>query len=314
MGDDIPNGLIERENRLRWALLLRSWGHIPMPLYARTKKPIFDNWTNFPMPSEPMLRQWIVRDGLNYGILCGKRSANLCVVDFDNIEAYETWKQKRAWRGASLSTLTVASRRGVHLYLTLDDDALPERKLFLSEGAQHLGEVLTTRQFVVGPGSIHPEGAVYTVLEPSCAAHRFESLEELELPIKRTAPCPPAAAAKLDASVLSYGPNIARVAGVIAWFAGAQEGQRNESLFWSACRLFDDGMGNAEVENVLLPVALGLGLEERESLATIRSAERSERRAVATMPAAASLGSTSRRRTLTPKERGERMRSRRGKR
>lgn len=308
MSDDIPNDVPERENRLRWALLLRSWGHIPIPLAARTKKPIVDNWPAFPMPSELMLKQWILGEGKNYGILCGKRSANLCVVDFDDLAAWENWKRSRAWQGAWRSTLTVKSRRGVHLYLTLNADALPERKLFLSDGEQQLGEVLTTGQFVVGPGSIHPEGAVYSVLEPAYAVHRVESIGELELPLKRTA-------TRTQASIETYStaPNMARIAGVIAWMAGAQEGARNESLFWSACRLFDDGMGRAEVESSLLPVALGLGLEENESLATIRSAERSERRAVG-LPAAHGSGSSSRRRALTPKERGALMRSRRGKR
>jgi hypothetical protein len=68
------------------------------------------------------------------------------------------------------------------------------------------------------------------------------------------------------------------IAAVVRVLAQAAEGERNNRLLWSACRLFDHGLPLADVEAQLVPVALGIGLDERETAATIRSAEKQERR------------------------------------
>jgi len=285
VNNDTCNTLEAREQRLRWALLLRSWGHIPTPLrlpHERrnsdetnvTKKPLFGAWPECSMPSEPMLRQWIVNEGRNYGVLCGERSARLCVIDFDNLEAWEEWRSEAP--AEAKETLTIASARGVHLYVTIN--ALPAHKLKMAQGS---GDVLTTGAYVVGPGSIHPTGATYCVTN-DYAIRRIESLDEMRLPIeKKPAPQSPAHQYTPRGNVdLSR----ARIDGVVAAFAEAVEGSRNALLLWSACRCFDEGMSSGDVIAILLPVSLKLGLSESESLATIASAERQERRASSPPP------------------------------
>ena len=293
MYDDNANGREVREQRLRWALLLRSWGHIPLPLAPQTKRPIVDNWPAFPMPTEAMLRSWILERGLNYGVLCGERSNNLVIVDFDNIEAYRAW-----CRNAPLiETLTVESARGVHLYVSLDE--LPAHK---AKMAQNAGDILTTGAFIVAPYSIHPSGALYRVRRPEHAIRRFESLDVLELPLERKISQKTYAPRGREDVALGGAPSMARIAGVVAAFASAVEGTRNAMLLWSACRCFDEGMSAAEVEETLIPVALSLGLLEREALATIASAEKQERRS----PAAHALRPS--RRRLSPRERQQQRR------
>jgi hypothetical protein len=66
--------------------------------------------------------------------------------------------------------------------------------------------------------------------------------------------------------------------GIARVLADAVEGERNNRLFWAACRMFDRGSPEAVVEVQLLPLALQAGLGERESLATIRSAAKQQRR------------------------------------
>ena len=309
MNNDTCNTLEAREQRLRWALLLRSWGHIPTPLrlpHERmnsdetnvTKKPKFAAWPDFPMPSEPMLRQWIVNEGRNYGVLCGERSARLCVIDFDNLEAWEEWSLTAP--AEAKETLTIASARGVHLYVTINE--LPAHKLKMSQGR---GDVLATGAYVVGPGSIHPSGATYRVTN-DYAIRRIESLDEMRLPIEqKPAPQSPAHQYIPRGDVaLGGAPSMARIAGVVAAFAEAVEGSRNALLLWSACRCFDEGMSSGDVIATLLPVSLALGLSASESLATIASAERQERRA-SSPPAQRGASPRSR---LSPRERQQQRR------
>lgn len=59
-----------------------------------------------------------------------------------------------------------------------------------------------------------------------------------------------------------------------AWVAGRSEGERNQGLFWAACRLAENGTPSADTYAVLGSAAEQVGLTSREVSATIRSAYR----------------------------------------
>lgn len=59
-----------------------------------------------------------------------------------------------------------------------------------------------------------------------------------------------------------------------AWLAGRGEGERNQSLFWAACRLAESGTPSTEALDALGPAATLAGLSEREITSTVRSAYR----------------------------------------
>jgi hypothetical protein len=63
------------------------------------------------------------------------------------------------------------------------------------------------------------------------------------------------------------------VDGILRRLAAAREGERNGVLFWSACRLDERGMRQAEIEALLLPTAIGIGLSDIEARRTITSAQ-----------------------------------------
>lgn len=69
-----------------------------------------------------------------------------------------------------------------------------------------------------------------------------------------------------------------------AWVADLQEGERNQGLFWAACRLVEHGTPPADAHAALAPAAEHAGLGTREVSATIRSAYRT------TQPAPRSAG------------------------
>jgi hypothetical protein len=63
------------------------------------------------------------------------------------------------------------------------------------------------------------------------------------------------------------------VAGIVRRVAEAREGERNDMLFWAACRLLERGLRPREVEALLLPTALSIGLPDVEARRTITSAQ-----------------------------------------
>jgi len=66
-----------------------------------------------------------------------------------------------------------------------------------------------------------------------------------------------------------------RLAGLVRTVKAAQPGQRNDVLYWAACRAAElDGADRAAVTRALVAAALTAGLDEREARRTIASAMR----------------------------------------
>jgi hypothetical protein len=66
-----------------------------------------------------------------------------------------------------------------------------------------------------------------------------------------------------------------RLAGLVRTVEAAQPGQRNDVLYWAACRAAElDGADRAAVTRALVAAALTAGLDEREARRAIASAMR----------------------------------------
>ena len=65
-----------------------------------------------------------------------------------------------------------------------------------------------------------------------------------------------------------------RVSRLQNWLSGAQEGNRNASLFWAACRMVELGAGENDTLAAFADIAERMGLDDREIRSTIRSAHR----------------------------------------
>jgi hypothetical protein len=63
------------------------------------------------------------------------------------------------------------------------------------------------------------------------------------------------------------------IAGIVRRVAEAREGERNSLLFWAACRLLERGLHLRDVEALLLPTAINIGLSDFEARRTITSAQ-----------------------------------------
>jgi len=131
--------------------LYKKLGVCLIPVVPHSKKPLVE-WkeyqTRLPTPEE--LSEWFEYTGNNVGVLTGRISQNLTVLDLDNKELLnEPILSKLAGE-----TLCVHTKRGYHIYLrSLEPCGNFHRPYGLdvrSEGA-----------YVVGAGSIHPDGFQY---------------------------------------------------------------------------------------------------------------------------------------------------------
>ncbi|AEM88422.1 bifunctional DNA primase/polymerase [Streptomyces violaceusniger] len=75
----------------------------------------------------------------------------------------------------------------------------------------------------------------------------------------------------------SPGPHPAALEGLVRFVRASREGQRNDRLFWAACRAYETGAG-PELAPALIEAALDTGLAPREARATVASAARSAAR------------------------------------
>lgn len=168
-------------NQLREIVGLRF-----VPILRGQKKPVGQKWSskaNY-FFTDPILLGYLA-EGHNYGILTGM--AGLIVLDVDDVERLDELGIIKNLP----KTLTVKTGRGgLHFYFhcegQVDKIILEHPELKDLEGDPlHLGELQASGQQVVGPGSIHPNGNKYEVVNnvPIATISKDRLLEILE-PLK----------------------------------------------------------------------------------------------------------------------------------
>jgi len=145
----------------------RDWvraGISVIPLWARDKRPALKAWEPYKtrLPTDDELRAWFQGER-NYGVVTGWRG--LVVLDFDDLNQYVTWRAEH-----DIQTFETSTGRGVHLYFFLAE----------SVRAAHLPglDLIAGGGYVLGPGSVHPSGVVYQVINPAPIA-RLTTLAEI---------------------------------------------------------------------------------------------------------------------------------------
>lgn len=209
-----------------------------------------------------------------YAVACGREGQWLIGIDLDRKNGVDGAANlvKLAARHAFTvpDTVTVSTPSGgFHLWLAGRDG------LRVGNSAGRLAPGIDVRGsggFLVGPGSWTPKGIYRLLTRP-------------DMPV---APCPagllalvqkPAERAARPVSRTRPGRVSARVTGLVAAVLGAKAGQRNDALFWAACRMAEAaGTGVISAEEgreLLLSAADRIGLDYSEAAASIDSAFRS---------------------------------------
>ncbi|GHD13287.1 hypothetical protein GCM10010313_37940 [Streptomyces violarus] len=197
---------------------------------------------------------------VSVGACSGPEGWQLLVIDSDRVGAIEDVARARGEQWPA--TMRVWTAKGHHDYLW----AHPSLKLGNGLGAlqgQFDGDVRAGNAYVIGPGALHASGVLYELDDPErppAAAPGWLLNALLAKPLQdaRRTPRTPTV---LDAST--------RVRGLVKFVAASPSGDRNNRLFWAACRAAEDGL---DAEDALREAASCTGLDEREALATIRSA------------------------------------------
>lgn len=150
--------------KLEHAKRFLNAGIAVIPLMHRGKNPESSMtggaWEQYKehLPTEYDLLRWLGSGWQNYGVVMGWD--NLACIDFDNAAQYDLWLQYydqylvRIYE-LTESPYTVRSARGAHVYIRLYGDYINQRRV---------GVDVKVHGYVVGAGSTHPSGAVYTAV------------------------------------------------------------------------------------------------------------------------------------------------------
>lgn len=256
------------------ALAARGW-HI-FPCLPGGKRPAVDRWEQR-ASADPahVAGAWRTRfRGHNVGVACGP--SGLVVLDLDChgtlpedwaglpgvVDGSDVLAQLCEWAGQPWpSTHWVATPSGGwHLYFRAPDGPV------IRNSASLIGPQIDVRAsggYVVGAGSV-VGGSPYRVLDDQPPAPLPGWIARMLTP-QPTPPRPPGPRRT---------PGLpARLAGLVRTVETAPQGQRNDALFWSACRAAELEDADPEaLTSALVSAALTAGLAECEARRTIASA------------------------------------------
>ncbi|MEU6080396.1 bifunctional DNA primase/polymerase [Streptomyces sp. NPDC047108] len=207
-----------------------------------------------------------------YGIACGRAPHHLIGLDLDvryGADGLASLLRLARDHGFAVPrTVTVLTPSGGrHLWLT----GPPGRPVPNSAGRIAPGvDVRGSGGYLVGPGS-YATGGVYRLAPgPVRPAPVPGALLRLLEPQPHRAPARPGPYAVGRPGSGAPGPH---GVALIQFVQDARPGQRNDRLFWAACRAYESGLGE-ELAPGLADAALRTGLTEREARATLASAAR----------------------------------------
>ncbi|MFF5959515.1 bifunctional DNA primase/polymerase [Streptomyces luteogriseus] len=199
------------------------------------------------------------------GACSGPNGVRLLVVDSDRPGAIEDVASARGEQWPA--TMRVLTAKGHHDYLWVPATLKLGNGLGALQG-EFDGDVRAGNAYVIGPGARHASGFRYVVDDPErppvlAPAWLLDALvTRPHFEARRTR--------WRDASHPAAGQASRSARGLVAFVLDSRPGQRNNRLFWAACRAAEDGREDAR--EALLSAAVQAGLDEREAAATIRSA------------------------------------------
>jgi hypothetical protein len=143
--------------------LYRRLGLSIIPLAYKSKKPLV-NWKSYQkrQANAGQLELWFGNDNRpNIGLVCGKVSGNLVVLDFDSETLWTEWLgnwDEDKFGSINKGTPVVKTHRGYQVYLRTRQIVNTQRL----NGIDIQGE----GSYVVAPPSVHPTGKIYEFINP----------------------------------------------------------------------------------------------------------------------------------------------------
>ncbi|MHB8628761.1 MAG: bifunctional DNA primase/polymerase [Aggregatilineales bacterium] len=133
---------------------LYAQGFSIFPLLEKDKKPALSSWKQFQERRATLIELFQWREQFpraNYGVVTGEVSG-IFVIDADDLDIADHWHNRLP------DTKEVSTGRGVHFYLKLPPGVTIANTTHKGDG----WDVRGNGGYVVGEGSVHPSGAIYT--------------------------------------------------------------------------------------------------------------------------------------------------------
>lgn len=214
------------------------------------------------------------RHATGYGIACGRPPHFLIGLDLDQKNDVDgVWELRKlcARKGIAVPrTIIIRTPGGYHAWWTGPADVkVPNRASQLAPGV----DVRGSGGYLVGPGSRGAKG-LYTLASDAndVTVHPIppQLLQLMTADKERTRR---ATASPANAWLMGGGRSLV---GLVRCVLDAAEGQRNNRLFWAACKAFEHaaaGHLDADAaEGALMQAAVEVGLPDKEAEATLKSA------------------------------------------
>lgn len=235
------------------------------------KQPIESGWQKKPLTLKEIMPH--VTSGGNVGLLCGKHSNGLCLLDLDD-HLQDFLEYFPGMKGAPVITRPDAPNRG-KIVLKITGD-IPKNMKPRGASLEFLGN---GNQGVIPP-SFHPSGARYELINAENPPTEYESARlvricEIWADVRTESTIKPNAAAAPVIVDNGRGKPSRQTKDFLEF--GAGEKTRNNRLFAAACDLNGCGYSQGESEMMLLPVWARMGKLEGEAKATIESAYNHQR-------------------------------------
>jgi len=232
-------------------------------LGKKSKRPT-EEWLKY-KKERTNFKEWLewFNQGYNLGIVCGRISNNLVVLDFDHPYLFEIFFEK--WKDLLNETLVVETAKGIHVYLKTEKEINSFHITFKKDNHSVNIDVIGNG-YIIAPFSTHPTGVQYKIISKTL---KIKKVNTSEKQIKENIRNKKNKFAEKGFKLISdIGSNINEI------LNGVEEGRRNISTFTLALRLKRAGI---DFENA---VELILNwnkknkppLPEKEVLTTIKSA------------------------------------------
>lgn len=222
---------------------------------------------------EVQVRRWFDAQLRNVavavGACAGPAGTRLLVVDSDRPGAIEDTAAAHGQQHAP--TMRVTTAKGAHDYYWAPAGARLGNGLGSLRG-RFDGDVRGGNAYVIGPGSVHQTGVIYELadVEQPPVPLPVWLLDALQAPAVVPVARPANSAVRQGSGGL---------VGLVRFVLASAQGQRNERLYWAACRAFEHARkGQLEpraVATALVDAAAHVGLTEAEARSTVTSAYRS---------------------------------------
>lgn len=240
-----------------WALAYAALGWRVYPVQRRGKRPLFGGWLEDATSEPDVIGRWWPPDfgAPNLGVVAGER------FDVLDIEGEHVARFSGAARAHGLPSTWVARSGGGGLHVYVAPLGLGTRRLVLDD--VHIGELKSSGGVLVPPSvTTGPYTWLRAPFQTTIAEAPAWLMELVGRPRREW---------HRPSGRISPSRAVALVAGLYRVVAEAPEGDRNDLLFWAACRAAEHGVDRDAAAEILLTAARNAGLAEREAKATIAS-------------------------------------------